>query len=100
MHKALKEQRQSYVRLADILLELGMIDPATLDKAIIQYRDHGRLALRDFLVQNHYLTPDQLHQALTVQQGRFRRLGEVLVDMKLLTKPQLQEILRTKDSPA
>lgn len=100
LHEALKEQRRSYVRLGDILLELGMIAPATLDKAIIQYRDHGRLALRDFLVQNHYLTPDQLHQALKVQQGRFRRLGEVLVDLKLLTKAQLQEILRPKDSPA
>jgi len=100
LHEALKEQRQSYVRLGDILLELGLIDPATMDKAIIQYRDHGRLALRDFLVHNHYLTPDQLHQALKVQQGRFRRLGEVLMDKKLLTKAQLQEFLRPQDSPA
>ncbi|HEY9073796.1 MAG TPA: hypothetical protein VIN67_06650, partial [Desulfobaccales bacterium] len=100
LHEALKEQRQSYVRLGDILLELGMIDPVSLDNAIIEYRDHGRLALRDFLVQNQYLTPDQLQQALKVQQGRFRRLGEVLLDQKLLTKAQLQEILRQKDSPA
>ncbi|MCX5889090.1 MAG: hypothetical protein NTY36_06510, partial [Deltaproteobacteria bacterium] len=100
LHEALKEQRRSYVRLGDILLELSMIDPATLDQAIIQYRADGRLTLRDFLVQNHYLTPDQLQQALEVQQRRFRRLGQVLVDLKLLTKAQLQEILSPKDSPA
>jgi adsorption protein B len=100
LHEALKVQRHSYTRLGDILREMDFIDPATLREAISKYRAHSRLALREFLVQNHYITPEQLDQALRVQEKRFLRLGEVLVGLKLVTEAQLQEILRPKDSPA
>lgn len=100
LHEALKAQRQSYTRLGDILLELGLMDSATLDEAIRQYRAHGRLALRDFLVEHHYITPEQLHQALTVQEERFRRLGEILVGMQLVAPQQLEEILHTEGARA
>ena len=100
LHEALKVQRHSYTRIGDILLEMGFMDPSTLREAVSQYRAHSHLALREFLVQNHYITPEQLDQALKVQEKRFLRLGEVLVNMKLVTEAQLQEILRPKDSPA
>ena len=74
--------------------------PPPLRKAVSEYRAHSHLALREFLVQNHYITPEQLAQALRVQEQRFLRLGEVLVNMKLVAEPQLQEILRPKDPPA
>ena len=100
LHEALKVQRHSYERIGDILLELGFVDPSTLREAVSQYRAHSHLALREFLVQNHYITPEQLDQALKVQEKRFLRLGEVLVNMKLVTEPQLQGILRPKDTTA
>ncbi len=100
LHEALKVQRHSYIRVGDILLEMGFIDPPTLRKAVSEYRAHSHLALREFLVQYQYITPEQLAQALRVQEQRFVRLGEVVMKMKLVEEPQLQEILRSKDPPA
>jgi adsorption protein B len=98
LHGALVAQRKFYTRIGDILLEMGYIDSATLNEAIKEYRNKGQLALRDFLVENHYITPDQMLQASSLQENRFRRLGEVLVDLQLLTKQQLEEILKAEDS--
>jgi bacteriophage N4 adsorption protein B len=100
LNEALKVQRQSYTRFGDILLELNLMDAATLHKALNEYRHNGIMALRDFLVEQHYITPQQMQRATKVQAERFRRLGEVLVDLHFLTAKQLEEFLQTEDVAA
>ncbi len=99
LQEALRLQRRSYNQIGDILLELGLIDSATLNEAVKRYRANGYQALRDFLVEQGYITPEQRHQAEQLQKERFRRLGEVLVDMRLLTRVQLEKIRGSEDFP-
>ena len=90
-------QRRSY-RLGDILLEMAFIDPATLREALASIAPTAAwLCGISGAISLYYPGPVGTGPGGAAE--RFLRLGEVLVDLKLLTEPQLQEILRPKDSP-
>lgn len=96
LREALKVQRRSFARLGDVLLEEGIISSREMDAALSQYSPerHGRFG--DFLVQGNYLTLEQLEKALELQRTRFRPLGDILVELEMITRENLQQVLRTQ----
>lgn len=55
-----------------------------------------KLRIAELFVQEGLITPDQVEQALSVQknQQEYRPLGEIFVDMKIITRADLRRILR------
>ncbi len=55
----------------------------------------GKLRVGDLLVQEDLITPEQLDQALSVQKNQkiYKPLGEVCVELKFLSRTQLNRIL-------
>ncbi|KJU83141.1 type II secretion system (T2SS), E [Candidatus Magnetobacterium bavaricum] len=91
--EAIRVQRQTYMRLGDILMDSGFISADTLNAAMAVYSNNTNTRLGDFLVQNEYVTHEQLQQALHIQSKRYRRLGDILVEMGFVTEKNLQEAL-------
>ncbi len=94
LQEALKTQRRSYMRLGEVLLREGTISPAELQKALEGYAEQSSGPLGEYLVARGWITEKQLQQALESQRSRFKRLGEVLVDMRALTMQQVQPYLK------
>jgi adsorption protein B len=94
---ALKVQRRSYQRLGDILVREGILTPAQLDEALARFTAHGRGLLGEFLVQEDYISLQELRRALDAQATAFRRLGEVLVAQKYVSRHTINQVL---ESPA
>jgi adsorption protein B len=95
---ALREQRRSYTRLGDILLDNGVIDRETLDNAVEAYSPemHGRFG--GFLVQNEIISPRQLDRALTIQQEGVKRLGDILAEKGFIShEMDAQKVERIPD---
>lgn len=95
LKQALRVQRQSYAQLGEILLNKRFISPARLKEATLRFfAAEGRGRLGDFLVQNQYITLEQLELALEDQQARFRRLGDVMVQLGIIPEATLKRILQ------
>jgi bacteriophage N4 adsorption protein B len=89
--QALRRQRRSYTRLGEVLLEEGMLTQERLDTALEQFRKlnaHERFGA--FLVRQDWLSLEQLEEARRLQERKFRRLGEVVVDMGLVSRQGLE----------
>jgi adsorption protein B len=97
LQDALRAQRRSYARLGDILLQEGMLTPERLQEALDLSSAEADCPLGDFLVRHEYLTCEQLQRALQLQLTRFRRLGEVLVDLHLVGRETMEEVLREQE---
>ncbi len=93
LQQALTAQRQSHAWLGDVLLEEGMLTAERLDQALKDYSAHGNSRLGTFLVQHDYISLEQLQRALDLQRSRFRRLGEVLVSLGMISQPSLEQVL-------
>jgi hypothetical protein len=93
LHEALRAQRRSYTRLGDILLEQGAIIQEALSEAVILCASQGQRHLGEFLVQQRYISPEQLAEALELQRQRFRRLGDTLAARGIISHGMLQKIL-------
>lgn len=93
LREGLRAQRRSFARLGDILLGAGAISQEALQEALSEYsqNQHGRFG--DFLVQGNYITFKQLEQALDLQKTRFRPLGDVLVELRMIDQEALKTML-------
>jgi adsorption protein B len=98
LREALRKQRRSYRRLGEVLVEEKILRPEVLEQAVERHQAEGmgRGRLGDFLVQQGYLGLEVLERALELQQKRFQRLGDVVVEMGLITRRQLADVLRER----
>nr|WP_238530550.1 hypothetical protein [Oscillochloris trichoides] len=89
-------------RVGQILLQRGLITPSKLAKALImqqQERSQLRIApqvLGEYLVEQNYITPEQLELALAEQlrldqRGQRLSLGQILVRLTMVTQKQIEE---------
>jgi type II secretory ATPase GspE/PulE/Tfp pilus assembly ATPase PilB-like protein len=86
-------QLQRYAPLGALLVELGLIRPTQLQRAL---RRHRKLApLGEILVRSGVITRAQLAHALAQQAGTNARLGTVLKRLSLVTSDCLQRALAT-----
>lgn len=80
--------------LTRVLTELGYLDPDQLRSAL---RDQGaKIHLGEVMVELGYLKARDLRAALEAQsepEYQGKRLGEILLDMGLITEPRLIEVL-------
>ncbi len=93
LDRALAAQRRTHLRLGDVLLREEILTADTLRRAIKVYAAAGNGQFGSFLVQNDYISLDQLQRALEVQRSRFRRLGEVMIDLEMITDRDLRDVL-------
>ena len=93
LRQALAVQRRSHLRLGDVLLQERVLPAARLTEALERYAVGGNGRFGAFLVQHDYISLEQLQTALEVQRSRFRRLGEVLLDLEMISRPSLEQAL-------
>jgi adsorption protein B len=98
LQEALSTQRSSYKRLGDILVKQGAIRHTDLQRALQSYTKESHGLLGAYLVQNDYVTLDQLESALTEQEAGTRKLGEILVDRGVVSRAQLDEVFLQESS--
>ncbi|NLW80244.1 MAG: type II/IV secretion system protein [Desulfovibrionales bacterium] len=100
----LDEQQAEYARrvceklplsrpVCDVVRELGYVSEDQLRQTI--RRNQGELRIGDLLNGLGYLTDEELERALTIQKqdGRRQKLGDILVQHKILADDKLTEIL-------
>ncbi len=94
--EAARKRRQCYTKLGDILVRENMLPYRRLQEAEARYgaQHTGALRFGDFLVGNGYVTPEQLHQALTLQETTCPPLGEVLCLLGYATPEMIEEARR------
>ena len=85
------QQRLDVVQVDDILAELGK-SPDAEDAA------RGFNLLGRVLVEVGYAQSEDIHRALAIQakeraDGQWRLLGQILISMKVIREPELQEAL-------
>ena len=79
--------------LVKVLQELGYLDPRQLREALRAHRQ--TVPLGNLLVELGYLKPQELRAALEAQQDpefKGKRLGEILLDKRLIQEYQLIEV--------
>lgn len=102
---AVKQQQQSNEQLGEILVQMGVLNPADI-KAVLSIQGHlssledsvktaagMRQLLGELLVQAKRITPEQLELALKKQKQTGEKLGEVLTKTGLLTEKELNTVL-------
>jgi hypothetical protein len=114
LRAALEEQQQSAAPLGEILLRMDCLGSMERDAVLNLQRQLdageltinnesarcqiGHLQLGKLLTDNSVLSIDVVESALSESQIQCRRLGEVLVDRKLLTKRLLAKWLRLQQN--
>lgn len=95
LKEALRQQRRSYRRLGEVLVEEKLLTAEQLHEAVERHQNagHRHERLGTFLVREGYLDLETLERALDLQQKRFRRLGDVVVEKGLVSRGQLGELL-------
>ncbi len=112
---ALDTHRSSGERLGQVLLSLGHLSDAELS-ALLAIQPHttkledalklaagSRQKIGDLLLAARRITPEQLNEALAAQASTGERLGEILVEKKLLRAEELDALLsfqRQQENPA
>jgi type IV pilus assembly protein PilB len=97
MKRALgKQKAYRETRLGEVIVSVGMTSPEEVERALNVQRVVGQ-KLGRILVQADILTERDLEKALAVQQDhRKKRLGEILVEMRLATSESVALALALK----
>jgi adsorption protein B len=93
LSKALKQQRRTYSRLGDILLDESVISCTVLNKVFEEYAAVPGERLGEFLVKRGDITEEQLNHAMELQKKRFKSLGQVLIEMQIVTPDAIASII-------
>ena len=94
---ALKIQRQSYMRLGDILVGQKVLTTETLERVIDEYAKQSSGQLGDFIVHKNLISTGQLHKALAIQTAKFLKLGDILFKMGAVSS-FFREVLKMAES--
>ena len=94
IENAYRQQRKTYARLGDVLIQENMLQYKELKEAETRY-----FALRNprerfgvFLVMNKYITQDQLVQALSFQKSTCARLQDILLQLGYVSQKDLDAL--------
>ena len=91
LQQALAEQRDSGRKLGRVLTDLGLCTQEDITRALQEQM--RRIRIGDLLIDYGHIDEGQLEQALTRQKQTGRKLGQVLVDMELVSRQQILEVL-------
>lgn len=99
LEEAVAEQQATGRKLGEILCERGLVSPEDLERLLDAQRSMGSMAagrsrLGDMLMDRRLVTALQLDEAVRRQKESGKRLGEILREMNLVTEEQLERILR------
>lgn len=99
LEEAIAEQQATGRKLGEILCERGLVNPEDLERLLDAQRSMGstaagRARLGDMLMDRRLVTALQLDEAVRRQKESGLRLGEVLLEMNLVSRDQLDRILR------
>ena len=101
LDKALSEQKRTKNLLGDILVDLGELNQAELNNALMVQRDFStikdainaaagvRMMLGELLLASSRITEDQLAVALAQQEKTGEKIGAVLVRLGLFTQTEI-----------
>ncbi len=96
IQKGLAAQRATRPTLGQILVEQKWANAESVEQAAAM-QQRKRMRIGEVLVQAGLITPDTLEAAPAMQKQRGgKRLGEILVEMKILTEQQLGTVLAAK----
>lgn len=96
---AYRQQRKTYARLGDVLIQENMLQYKDLKEAEARYfttrNSNERFGV--FLVINEYITQDQLVQALSLQKSSCASLQDILLQLGYVSQKELDALA---DKPA
>jgi hypothetical protein len=96
IERGLASQRASRPTIGQILVEQKQVDPESVEQAAA-LQQRKRLRIGEVLIQAGLITPEILEKALLEQKNFVgKRLGEVLLDMKIITEHDLANVLAAK----
>lgn len=101
LNLALEEQKHTGAKLGEILVGHGLLSPHAL-VAILEFQKNQTSAaetapnfrLGEILVASHYITRDQLTDALVKQNLSHQKIGAILVEEGYVTKRQISRGLK------
>ena len=93
LQEALQHQERSapHKRLGEICVDLGFISTTVLRVVLDRYRNHNLLGA--LLLRMGVVSADRLSEALSEQRKGGKRLGQILLDKRYVTKADLAEAL-------
>ena len=86
-----KKRQDDYKPLGDVCVELGFLSPAELNQVLNKHKK--RIQIGDLLVNKGIITQEQLGEALIVQKSSKKKLGEILLEMELVSEADLLRTL-------
>jgi len=108
LKRALKIQQKERGVLGKILVKMGAADEEEINQVVALQKNRrfqaiaafllGKLRLGQILVTNHVITGRQLNEALKKQTSTRKPLGEILVEMKVISRTTLQTFLKIQKS--
>jgi hypothetical protein len=96
----MRQERIRSMKVGEILVEMGVLGHGDLMRAVQRHlssvaRGGVRQRLTDWLIEERLITPVQIQIALWRQeQYRQRRIGEILVELGLLSQARLDTAIR------
>lgn len=95
-----RQERIRRMKIGEILVEMGVLGHGDLMRAVEQHlsgvaRGGVRLRLTEWLIEEQLVTSYQIQMALWRQeQYRRRRIGEILVELGMLSQARLDAAIR------
>lgn len=85
------QSEKPHLRIGEILLSMGLISIDELDKIL---REHlSQQFIGSLLLSNGFMSQEQLAEAMSIQEARGGRLGEIVVERGYVTQFQLDSLL-------
>ena len=91
LQQALAEQESSGRKLGRVLTDLGLCTQEDIATALQE--QVRRIRIGDLLIDYGHITETELEEALKRQKGSSRKLGQVLIDMGLVSQAQILDVL-------
>lgn len=94
LEHVLSEHKRTNIPVIRILLKLQMVTEAQISSIIgSRNQNNSRRRIGEMLLDQNYITAEQLQQALDIQKETGKRLGHILVEKGFMTEDTLSEIL-------
>lgn len=95
--RGLAEQKVNGASLGSSLVRLGIIDYKTLERVLAEELDKSESRkIGEILLEGRLIAPEQLSEALKIQHKSGKLLGEILIEEGFLNQQQLFDALSTQ----
>ena len=86
--------KENAAALGSLLLEDGALDPSQLNQAIRRQEGERKIPIGQILVQHEKVSPEAVNEAQKLQARKRLRLGEVLVDLGMVSNEDIEHALK------